>query len=335
MALECAYIAGPEQPSEPTEPSVPPVETIPQPAEPNAASKPASPPIGELFTLDPEKADNEAIQDIVRRQVEFNLASTRAVDNYNILLLYDSASIGPSDSSRLYSALADADRDKPVLLILSSPGGDIAAAYFIAKLCHEHTSKSFEVAVPRQAKSAATLICCGADKIHMGSLSELGPIDPQFGNIPALALKQSVEHIAQLVSQYPGAADMFSEYLRKSLRIEALGYYERVAESATQYAIRLLGSRRTGVQDVGRNQQIARQLVYEYKDHGFAIDQSEASTIFGSDIVVCNTGEYKAANALFQSLDIARWLCDARLGRTLSYIGSVIGGCWVFSKKRQ
>lgn len=34
--------------------------------------------------------------------------------------------------------------------------------------------------VPGKAKSAATMVCFGADKIIMGSTSELGPIDPQL-----------------------------------------------------------------------------------------------------------------------------------------------------------
>ena len=34
--------------------------------------------------------------------------------------------------------------------------------------------------VPRMAKSAATMICLGANEIIMSSTSELGPIDPQI-----------------------------------------------------------------------------------------------------------------------------------------------------------
>jgi hypothetical protein len=61
--------------------------------------------------------------------------------------------------------------------------------------------------------------------------------------MPALALKYSIEHLAELAKRYPAATEMFSNYLAKSLKIEELGYYERVAESATHYAQRLPKSR--------------------------------------------------------------------------------------------
>jgi hypothetical protein len=65
-------------------------------------------------------------------------------------------------------------------LIINSPGGDATVADKIVNLCRGHTLKEFRVVVPNRAKSAATLIALGADKIVMGISSELGPIDPQI-----------------------------------------------------------------------------------------------------------------------------------------------------------
>jgi hypothetical protein len=239
-------------------------------AEASTSPPAAAPPIAELFRLDAETTSDAQLHAIVNQQVLHTISESPLAGTYNILLLYDKATIGRSDADRIYRALSDADPGKPILLMMYSPGGDVATAYLISKLCREFTEGDFHVALPRQAKSAATLIACGADQIHMGSLSELGPIDPQFGAIPALALKHSVEHIATLAAEYPGAAGMFADYLARSLRVEALGYYERVAESATQYAIRLLKSR--NIRAERDDHEVARRLVYEYKDHGFVID---------------------------------------------------------------
>lgn len=181
-------------------------------------------PFHELFSLDPATVTNDRLQDIVNRQVEHDVSKSGLDASYTLLVLHDDHILMRDAADRIYEAAAGADRDKPLLLVLQSSGGDVAAAYLIAKLCREHTKGLFEVAVPRRAKSAATLICCGADRIHMGSLSELGPIDPQLRSLPALALKHSVELIAQLANQYPGASAMFSEYLAKSLPVEALGH---------------------------------------------------------------------------------------------------------------
>jgi hypothetical protein len=265
-------------------------------------------PLNELFSLPQAQINDENIQGIAQRHIAFELAKTDLEKTNNVIFLFDSASITRSDADRIYRALAEADSEKPILLVLNSRGGDVAAAYFIAKLCRESTQRLFEVAVPRQAKSAATLICCGADSIHMGSLSELGPIDPQFGSSPALAFKHSVEHIAQLAATYPAARSMFSDYLMKSLPIEAIGYYERVAASAVQYAERLLVARAEHKTSREMAAEIATRLVYTYKDHGFAIDAREAVGIFGTDIVKYGTPQYEAANSLYGALNLLEWL---------------------------
>lgn len=322
-------VDGPEAervPADPVlgEPEVSGNEAPPSPEKPTL-------PLMALFSLDPSKADDEQIQELVDRQVAAEIEKSGLAARYNVLLLYDDRSLTRVAADRLYSVMADADRERPILLILNSPGGDVSTAYFIAKLCREHTTKTFEVAVPRRAKSAATLICCGADRIHMGSLSELGPIDPQFGAIPALALKHSVEHIAELAGMYPAAREMFSDYLAKSLRIEALGFFERVAESAAQYAIRLLNARVSTPEDRD-NEATAKRLVYAYKDHGFVIDSREALEIFGEKIVVCNSDEYRFSNTVFRSLDLASWICEKRFSRDLSHIGGLKQGCVVWKK---
>jgi len=64
-------------------------------------------------------------------------------------------------------------------LMINSPGGDPEAANRIIMMCRERFKNEFNVIVVNSAKSAATLIALGADKIFMGYLAELGPTDPQ------------------------------------------------------------------------------------------------------------------------------------------------------------
>lgn len=65
-------------------------------------------------------------------------------------------------------------------LMLNSPGGSGETAEKIVEMCRDHCRKEFRVIVPNYAKSAGTLISLGADRVVMGYLSELGPIDPQI-----------------------------------------------------------------------------------------------------------------------------------------------------------
>ena len=166
----------------------------------------------------------------------------------------------------------------------------------------------------------------------MGGLSELGPIDPQITGMPALAVKNSLEHLCEIVADHPTAKDMLSDYLAKSLPIEFLGYYERAAESAIQYAERLLGARIAVTTTPDKNTEIARKLVYDYKDHRFAIDAAEAISIFGEDVVIRNSSEYDLANRLYQMLDFLKFVVNSKFNRQLAYTGLVHKGAWVRKK---
>lgn len=307
-------------------PAAPPEGTT----EASTGSQPSEPPppFVELFELS-EDADSTKIQDIIDRHVDWVLTRSKSplLDKYRILILFDDAAINRQDPDRIYKGLADSDPQKPILLVIQSGGGDVSSAYFIGKLCRENTKAGFEVAVPRQAKSAATLICCAADRVHMGSLSELGPIDPQIRKMPALAVKHSIEHLALLVTEHPGACKMLSDYLSGSLPIEVLGYYERAARSAVQYAERLLALREGA--DSDGNTELAKRLVYEYKDHGFAIDANEAAQLFGSKIVAHNSDEYQLANKLYQSLEFFKWYIPSNFKSDFAFTGALGNAAWV------
>ena len=285
----------------------------------------------DFFFLEPGASDDQ-IQSAVNDRISKVVEEADSASEYNIVVLYDGSSIARSDANRIYGSLSGVDRARPILLVLRSPGGDTAAAYFIGKLCREHTTSAFEVAIPREAKSAATLICCGADVIHMGSLSELGPIDPQFNGMPALAVKHSLEHLAEIASRHPGAKEMFSEYLSKSLPVNIVGYFERAAGSAAQYAERLLSSRLAPM-PTATNAEIARRLVYEYKDHGFAIDAREAGTIFSEAMVKTNTPQYNIANQIYEQLDLMEFVAGWRFNRHFTFTAGLSGGCRVFTRK--
>ena len=236
------------------------------------------------------------------------MSATVASGQYNWLIIHDPLTMTRPDADRIYKATTTLREKRDIGLVITSGGGQIEPAYLISKLCREVTFNKFVTVVPRRAKSGATLICCGADEIHMGQLSELGPIDPQLDKLPALGLKNAVEHLAELVTQYPKAAEMFSKYLTSSLDLENLGYYERVAESAAQYAERLLGRRISPLKS--KPEEVAQHLVYGYKDHGFVIDRMEAESIFGSAMVKGGTAEYELGNRIYEWLSMIERACD-------------------------
>lgn len=235
-------------------------------------------------------------------------------EKYHLLFLYEpNSSIEQGMVDRIYNAIPD-DNNKPILLLIHNHGGRIEPAYLISKTCKELSPK-FVVTIPRKAKSAATLITLGGNEIHMGPMSELGPIDPQFAGLPALGISSSLESIARIVCKYPGASSMFSDFMKEKLDLGILGYFERVSESAQQYAIRLLADKKLN------SEEVAHQLVYEYKDHSFVIDKEEAQQLLGETIKI-NTVEYRFANEIHKFLNEVNILIGIFNKKSLAIVGS-------------
>jgi len=240
-----------------------------------------------------------------------------------LLSLYDSwDSIDAWESDRIYTTLQSENQshDKDIYLLLLSRGGRIEPAYQISKICRAFAHSKFVVAIPRAAKSAATLIALGADEIHLGILGELGPIDPQVGDLPALGVKRALQTIAGVCQEYPGSAEAFARYMARKLTVEQIGYCERVSESAVQYAQRLLAKREALR---SRSEKIANQLVYEYKDHGFVIDVEEARALLGESLVLTDTPELQFAEQVHQKLELVNMFLGFIRKKRLAVVGNL------------
>ena len=245
---------------------------------------------------------------------------TELFSDHLVLILFDDESISDYHADRLYAAASkDRDEKRPILLIVHSPGGSIEPAYLISKALTQMSGKNFKVAVPRRAKSAATLLALGANEIHMGLMSQLGPIDPQFNGLPALALENSLEVIAGVTCRFPGSTEMFTKYLAEQIPIRHLGYFQRINESAMQYAERLLSGKT--FPDRRDAKGVANHLVNHYKDHSFVIDANEAKDLLGGDLVKQDTPEYQASDEVFKFLDIVQFFLDERAKRFF-WVGS-------------
>lgn len=314
-----------------------PPQTLGQPEFPQAQQSPEVTPaqlVQDLFPgLAPEASDEQKkrMKSTIQKYIGQAIDKHEISKKFNVVIFYDETSMVQSDADSIYSAVTGFKEKRPILLVLHSSGGYPGSGYLIGKLLHEYSSGPVDIVVPRRAKSAATLLCCAADRIHMGSLTELGPIDPQFAGMPALGLKSAIEHIAELVREYPHATGLFAEYMSKSIPPIHLGYYERAAESAAQYAERLLQFHQKDLPKAA--QKIARDLVYSYKDHGFVIDKQEAQAIFGDKVVKHNTPEYEFGNSIYQELGFIKRIADI-YDQEFYFIGSVCSEPGLIKKRK-
>ncbi|HZP17606.1 MAG TPA: hypothetical protein VFB00_06560 [Terriglobales bacterium] len=108
------------------------------------------------------------------------------------LIVYASKWTQPSDASLNPELISVSDEDMEGLmetvyglpndrldLMVHSPGGSAEAAEALVTYLRQQF-RDIRAIVPHAAMSAATMICCGCDRILMGKHSFLGPIDPQF-----------------------------------------------------------------------------------------------------------------------------------------------------------
>ena len=154
----------------------------------------------------------------------------------------------------------------------------------------------------------------------MGPLGQLGPIDPQLGGLPALGVSQALKTIASVAESSPGSAEMFARYLKMVLTVEQIGYCDRISESAVQYAVRLLSAKPNLSK---KAEAIAKELVHEYKDHGFVIDFEEAKMHLGADWVKTGTPELAAAEEIYSHFDIVNFFLGFALSQQLIVTGGM------------
>ena len=122
----------------------------------------------------------------------------------------DAASMVNDDDVFFIENLLSTSSDrKDLVLILHSDGGLSLSAERIIDVCRNYCiqrndGSKFFVIVPKKAKSAATIVALGSDKIYLRDTAELGPVDPQFivankdGNIqvdPAYLYVDALENI--------------------------------------------------------------------------------------------------------------------------------------------
>jgi len=196
--------------------------------------------------------------------------------------------ISHDDVDMLQGVLQEMDLSKGLALVISSPGGDGLAAEAIIKVCRSYSGTSrYKALVPGRAKSAATMICLGADEIVMGPASELGPVDPQVAVsnkesvdwLPAYDIVKSYEELFQRCVAEKGNLEPYLQQLGRYEAQKIQGY--RMAISlADDIAVKALASGMfAGLDPKEIKKRIAPFLNPEHKlAHGRAIDPEESKS---------------------------------------------------------
>ena len=197
---------------------------------------------------------------------------------------------------------------KNLSIVLHSSGGDINTAYQIIELLRNHCTNMTTI-VPLCAKSAATLFILGSDRIVMGEIAQLGPLDTQIGEREEGARKYtsalnpfktleelqrfSLETLDVTVKLLLTRAELsvdeaikhgmyfaakISGPLFSQLKVEKVGECSRALAVGKEYGERLL-KRYTKWKNSEKRDSILEKLIKYYPSHDYIIDHKELKDI--------------------------------------------------------
>jgi len=230
---------------------------------------------------------------------------------------YFSENIQAKDEIIIYKLLHDKKDIKDSLIIfLDTGGGNVYSAVKIMDTLRTKY-KDITIAIAQEAKSSGTMMCCGADKLIMSSISELGPLDKpmmhpdkETARISALDIVKSIDDmldaakdrektLAQELNTEFGipiqkslalASDSIPKLISPMLCREDVKIYnqaKRLLTIAQKYGTEFLNSHMLKYIDKEKLREkianmVVRRLVWLYPDHGFAIRRDELREWFFS-----------------------------------------------------
>lgn len=195
---------------------------------------------------------------------------------------------GPIDNelvesvNNIVQSILQGDNDlKDVDLIVDSQGGYIEPAYQVIRLL-DRTFKDVKLnfIVPRMAKSAATLLACGCDKILFSQVGEIGPLDVQIGRhnqapISGITIKRLVDE--ELKGEKTN--DNVKEWIYRTLKPEEVLEMRRFNDVAVKYLKELLPKRMFKGEDNATDKidNAIEKLCDHFPNHSFVIDCETAT----------------------------------------------------------
>ena len=180
-----------------------------------------------------------------------------------------------------------------ISLFLYTRGGDMITPIRLIKLMRSYADE-IEMIIPYRAHSAGTLISIGADKIVMGRLGELSPVDPSTGHPfnpeNPINKKQKMEISVEDLNSYfllakekAGVKDeqMINVFEDLTAKIHplSLGNAYRATRMAKQITEKLLLMHFDATNDKEKINSIVKEVTGDICIHGYPITRDEAESL--------------------------------------------------------
>jgi len=184
-------------------------------------------------------------------------------------------------------------KQNKISLFLYTRGGDMITPIRLIKLIRSYADE-VEMLIPYRAHSAGTLISIGADKIVMGRLGELSPVDPSTGHPfnpenplnKSQKMEISVEDLNSyflLAKEKAGVKDdqmvNVFEDLTAKIHPLSLGNAYRATRMAKQIVGKLLLMHFDKDRDKETIEKITNEITGDICIHGYPITRDEAESL--------------------------------------------------------
>lgn len=169
---------------------------------------------------------NDLIQKTLFEMRREKMQSLCSITNRNLICYISawlqSSSMNPevqindNDMNGLMNAVSGIeDRSKGLDIMLHTPGGVVTATESIVNYLRKLFKMDIRVIVPHMAMSAGTMIACSSKEILMGKESSLGPIDPQYHNVPAQGVLKEFERAMTETMASPNRSLIWKEIIQQ------------------------------------------------------------------------------------------------------------------------
>ena len=241
--------------------------------------------------------------------------------------------ITDEDKNGFMTTINGLDRTKGLDLILHTPGGETAATESLVDYLRQMFGINIRAIVPQLAMSAGTMIACACKEILMGKQSSLGPVDPQFGGIPAHGVIEEFQRAYEeirvdpakvpvwqpIIAKYPPAfvgecqkAVVWSETLVRGWLADGMlkddkdkdQKIERIVKELTNHALTLSHSRHLSAQRCLEMGLAVKMIEDDQKLQDAILSAHHASMLTMSQTPACKIIENHKGVAFIQSAQV-------------------------------
>ena len=241
------------------------------------------------------------IKDKIREIEELNNSRVICyITNDNHLF---TGNIGDDIYIQFYEILEKMGNQERIDLFIYSRGGNTLVPWKLVNILREFTN-NFNVLVPFHSNSSATMIALGADKIYMGKMADISPIDPTITSPynPAIPGKEGDPRarlglsVEDVMSYYELARDTMNlkeetsllksfELLSNKVHPIALGNVNRSHNQIRMLAKKLLCLHLDNEGDHLLIEKIIEYLTQKLYNHGHLINRKEAMEILSDRMI--------------------------------------------------